>query len=231
LFGGYFAEGWSLSGIATYGSLESDVSRRVVYDSINAGCSPSCGAVRTMTGSPDGSYVALGLSVGYEINLGSWDLTPSVSGNYRDVDIDGYSENDLAGGGLALRYDDQSIKSTRSIVAVALSRPISRSFGVLMPAVRAEWHHEFENDPRAIRAKYVLEDSLVAGASSPKNFTCAISCFTMLTDQVDADFGVASIGLSAVFPRRLQAYIVYEALLGTSNLSGNSLAAGLRGQF
>lgn len=230
LFGGYFANGWTLSGIATYGSLESDVSRRVVYESDNAGCT-SCGTVRSMTGSPDGSYVALGLSIGYEFDLGGWDLTPSVSGNYRDVDIDGYSENDLAGGGLALRYDDQSIKSTRSIVAVALSRPISRSFGVLVPMVRAEWHHEFEDDPRAIRAKYVLEDSLAVGASSPKNFTCAISCFTMLSDQIDADFGVASIGLSAVFPRRLQAYVVYEALLGSSNLNGNSLAAGLRGQF
>lgn len=231
VFGGYFAEGWTLSGIATYGSLESDVSRRVVYESANAGCNPSCGAVRTMTGSPDGSYVALGLSVGYEFNLGGWDLTPSVSGSYRDVDIDGYSETDQAGGGLALRYDDQSIKSTRSIVGVALSRPISRTFGVLVPSLRAEWHHEFEDDPRSVRAKYVLEDSLVTGASSPNSFTCAISCFTMLTDQVDADFGVASIGLSAVFPRRLQAYVFYEALLGTSNVSGNSIAAGLRGQF
>lgn len=231
LFGGYFAEGWTLSGIATYGSLESDVSRRVVYESENAGCT-SCGTVRTMTGSPDGSYIALGLTVGYEFNLGGgWDLTPSVSGSYRDVDIDGYSENDLAGGGLALRYDDQSIKSTRSIVGVALSRPISRTFGVLVPSVRAEWHHEFEDDPRAVRAKYLLEDSLAAGASSPKSFNCAISCFTMLTDQVDADFGVASIGLSAVFPHRLQAYLFYEALVGTSNLNGNSIAAGIRGQF
>lgn len=231
LFAGYFAEGWTLSGIATYGSLESDVSRRVVYDSANAGCNPSCGAVRTMTGSPDGSYVALGLTVGYEWTVGGWGITPSVSGNYRDVDIDGYSENDLAGGGLALRYDDQSIKSTRSIVGLDFSRPINRSFGVLVPSVRAEWHHEFEDDPRAVRAKYVLEDSLAVGASSPNNFTCAISCFSMLTDQVDADFGVASIGLSAVFPRRLQVYVYYEALLGMSNLSANSIAAGLRGQF
>jgi uncharacterized protein YhjY with autotransporter beta-barrel domain len=230
LFAGYFAEGLTLSGIATYGSLESDVSRRVVYDSDNAACA-GCGATRTMTGSPDGSYVALGLTVGYEWNLGGWDITPSVSGNYRDVDMDGYSETDPTGGGLALRYDDQSIKSTRSIVGLNVSRPISRSFGVLVPSLRTEWHHEFEDDARAVRAKYVLEDSLAAGASAPKSFNCAISCFTMLTDSVDADFGVASIGLSAVFPRRLQVYVFYEALLGTSNVSGNSIAAGLRGQF
>lgn len=230
LFAGYFAEGWTLSGIATYGSLESDVSRRVDYDNANAACT-NCGAVRTMTGSPDGSYVALGLTVGYELSLGGWDLTPSVSASYRDVDIDGYTEADLAGGGLALRYDDQTIESTRSIVGVALSRPISRSFGVLLPSFRAEWHHEFEDDPRAVRAKYALEDQLLTGASSPGNFECAISCFTMLTNQADSDYAVASVGLSATFPRRVQFYVFYEALLGAANLNGNSIAAGLRGQF
>jgi len=230
LFAGYFAEGLTLSGIATYGSLESDVSRRVVYNSSSATCT-GCGAVRTMTGSPDGSYVAVGLTAGYDLSLGGWDLTPSVSANYREVDIDGYSETDLAGGGLALRYDDQTIESTRSIVGVALSRPISRTFGVLVPSFRAEWHHEFEDDPRSVRAKYVLEDTLLAGASSAQNFNCAISCFTMLTNQADSDFAVASVGLSATFPRRVQVYVFYEALLGAADLNGNSIAAGLRGQF
>lgn len=231
LFAGYFGAGWTLSGIATYGSLESDVTRRVVYDTDNAACSLSCGALRNMTGSPDGSYVALGFSIGYDFNFGGWDLTPSVSGSYRDVDIDGYDEADQVGGGLALRYDDQQIESTRSIVGLALSRPISRSFGVLVPSLRAEWHHEFEDDVRAVRAKYVLEDSLLTGASGAQDFGCAISCFTMLTDQADADYAVASLGLSATFPRRVQVYLVYEALLGVANVNGNSIAAGLRGQF
>lgn len=230
LFAGYFGEGWTLSGIATYGSLESDVTRRVVYDSDNAAC-VGCGTLRTMTGSPDGSYVALGLTVGYELSLGGWDVTPSVSASYREVDIDGYAETDRLGGGLALRYDDQTIESTRSIVGVAFSRPVSRSFGVLVPSLRAEWHHEFEDDVRAVRAKYVLEDSLLAGGSSSQNFACAISCFTMLTDRADADYAVASAGVSATFPRRVQVYMFYEALLGAANVDGNSLAAGVRGQF
>ena len=147
------------------------------------------------------------------------------------MDIDGYEEADQVGGGLALRYDDQQIESTRSIVGLTLSRPISRSFGVLVPSLRAEWHHEFEDDARAVRAKYVLEDSLLTGASSSQDFGCAISCFTMLTDQSDADYAIASVGVSATFPRRVQLYVFYEALLGTANVNGNSIAAGLRGQF
>lgn len=229
LFGGLFHEGWTLNGIATYGSLSSDVTRRVVYDSANAACS-SCGAFRSITGSPDGSYVALGITAGFELNAGGWEISPSISASYRDVDIDGYDESDPVGG-LALRYEDQNIESTRSIVGVAIARPISRSFGVLVPSLRAEWHHEFEDDARAVRAKYVLEDSLAAGASAAKDFGCQISCFTMLADPADADYAVAGVGLSAVFAQRTQVYLYYEALLGAAYVSGNSIALGLRGQF
>jgi outer membrane lipase/esterase len=230
LFGGYFGAGWTLNGIATYGSLKSDVTRRVEYASDNAACALGCGASRTLTGDPDGSYVALGVTLGYEFTVGGWDIAPSLSGSFRDVDIDGYDETDTFGGGLALRYEEQSIESTRSIVSLGFARPISRSFGVLMPTLRLEWHHEFEDDPRAVRAKYVLED-ITTGGSSPKDFACTISCFTMLTDEVDADFGVASLGLSTTFAQRMQFYVIYEALLGAANVSGNSIALGLRGQF
>ena len=231
LFGGYFGAGWTLNGIATYGSLQSDITRRVIYANNNAACALGCGANRTLTGDPDGSYVALGLTVGYEFTAGGWDIAPSVSASYRDVDIDGYDETDTSSGGLALRYEDQSIKSTRSIVSLGFARPVSRSFGVLMPTLRLEWHHEFEDDPRNVRAKYVLEDTLTTGASSPNDFACAISCFTMLSDQPDADFGVASVGLSATFAQRMQFYIIYEALVSAANLTSNSIALGLRGQF
>jgi len=231
VFGGYFGAGWTLNGIATYGSLQSEVTRRVVYASNNAACPFGCGANRTMTGDPDGSYVALGLTVGYEFTAGGWDIVPSLSASYRDVDIDGYDETDTSNGGLALRYEEQTIESTRSILSLGFARPISRSFGVLMPTLRLEWHHEFEDDPRAVRAKYVLEDSLATAGSSAQDFACTVSCFTMLTDPVDADFGVASLGLSATFAQRMQFYVMYEALLGTENLSSNSIALGLRGQF
>ena len=147
------------------------------------------------------------------------------------VDIDGYDETDSApNGGLALRYDEQSIKSTRSIVGLALARPISTTFGVVTPNLRAEWHHEFEDEPRALRAKYVAESQLANG-SAAQDFNCTISCFTFLTDEVEADYGIAGVGLTAVFSQRVQLYLYYEALLGVSDLTSNSLAAGIRGQF
>jgi len=230
LFGAYFGERLSINGIASYGSLESDISRRAQYVSANAACTLGCGASREFTGSPDGSYVALGLTLSHDFSAAGWDITPSLTGSYRNVDIDSYSERDTsANGGLALAYDDQKIKSTRSIVGLAISRPISKSFGVLTPNFRVEWHHEFEDDARTLRAKYVVENEVIT--TDTNNFACTISCFAFSTNPADADFGVAGVGLSATFAQRMQAYVYYEALLGAADLTSNSIAVGLRGSF
>jgi uncharacterized protein YhjY with autotransporter beta-barrel domain len=237
IFGAWFGGGgWSLNGIGTYGELESDITRRVLYtpDPSNV-CNPACGASRSLTGSPDGSYVALGATLAYDFLAGGWQISPSLSASYRDVDIDGFDEADsVVNGGLALRYPEQSIESKRSILALALAHPISTTWGVLTPNLRAEWHHEFEDEPRTLRAKYAVEDQLeVVDGSDPQDFstTCTISCFSFLTEQVEADYGIAGVGLTAVFAQRVQLYLYYEALLGVSDLESNSLALGIRGQF
>jgi len=228
VFGAYNGEGLSLSGIGTYGSLSSDVTRRAVYSSFNSACSPACPSTsRSFTGSPDGSYVALGLTLSKDFTIGGWDLTPSLSGSYRDVDLDGYTEKEsVANGGLALAYNDQTIKSTKSILGIAVSKPFSKSFGVLTPNFRAEWHHEFEDDARTLGAKYALENT-----TSLSNTAGCISCFAITTDQPESDFGVIGLGVSALFAQRMQGYLYYETLLGAQDLTSNSIAVGIRGSF
>lgn len=230
VFGAYNGEALSLSGIGTYGSLSSDVTRRAVYSSLNANCQPvACPSTsRSFTGSPDGSYIALGLTLSKDFTVGGWDLTPSLSGAYRDVDLDGYTEKEsVANGGLALAYNDQTVKSTKSILGIAVSKPFSKSFGVLTPNFRAEWHHEFEDDARTISAKYALENSTVINPAA----TGCISCFAFSTDQPESDFGVVGVGLSATFAQRMQGYLYYETLLGAQDLTSNSIAVGIRGSF
>jgi hypothetical protein len=98
--------------------------------------------------------------------------------------------------------------------------------------LRAEWHHEFEDDPLTLSAKYVVEDGLPNG-SAPDNFTtpACISCFRFSTDEIDTDFALVGIGVSAVFAGRLQMYAAYDALLGLDNLTSNTFSLGVRGQF
>jgi len=232
LFGAWNVGNFYMDGIVSFGSLDSDISRNVVYASNNPMCAPACPSQnRALTGETDGDFLSGGVTAGYDAMWGNWDVSTTLSLSYRDVDIDGYDETDSApNGGLALRYASQNIESLRSILGFAFTRNISRSFGVLSPLLRVEWHHEFEDDPLVLAAKYVAEDDLPNG-SEPDNFTTCISCFRLSSDEIDSDFALVGVGVSMVFARRLQLYGAYDALLGLDNLTSNTISLGIRGQF
>ena len=234
LFGAWFGEKFFVDGLVTVGSLDSDSSRALVYGSAD-NCLPPVECPpqdRLLTGETDGDYLSAGASFGYEAVRGNWDITTTLSVAYRDIEIDGFDETDTSpDGGLALRYSSQDIKSLRSILGIAFTGNFSRSFGILSPHFRAEWHHEFEDELVWINAKYVIEDDL--GTVSPDDFTspACLSCVRWSSDEVDTDFGLVGVGLSAVFARRVQMYFMYDALVGVDNLTSNTFSVGLRGQF
>ncbi len=233
IFGAWFGDGFYIDGLVTIGSLDNDMSRALVYGSTDTCAAPNeCPPQdRLLTGETDGDFVSAGASFGYEVVRGNWDITTTLSVAYRDIDIDGFDEIDTTGGGMGLRYADQTIESLRSILGVAFTGNFSRDFGVLSPHFRVEWHHEFEDDPILLDAKYIIEDNL--GTVPPGDFTgtACLSCARWSSDEIDTDFALVGIGLSAVFSRRVQLYAMYDALIGVDNLTSSSLSVGLRGQF
>ena len=233
IFGAWFGEGFYLDGLVTIGSLDNDMSRNLVYSSTDTCVPPNeCPAQnRTLTGETDGEYLAAGATLGFEAVRGNWDITTSLSVAYRDIEIDGFDETDTSGGGMGLRYSDQTIESLRSILGIAFTGNFSRSFGVLSPQFRVEWHHEFEDEPIWLSAKYLSEDNL--GTVPPGDFTgtACLSCAMWNSGEIDTDFALVGVGLSAVFSRRVQIFGMYDALLGLDNLESNTFSLGLRGQF
>lgn len=239
LFGAFNFGNVFLNGLVSFGSLESDTSRSAVYASDNT-CPPATpcpGENDTLVGETDGEFLAGGATLGYDVTRGNWDISTTISLAYRDIDIDGYTETDPAGGGLSLSYADQNIESFRAILGLAFTGTFSRDFGVLRPHFRAEWHREFEDDPVPLLAKYAAEETLtgVPGAAGPGVFSLdaaqCISCFQINSDDIDSDFFLVGVGLSAVFAQRVQIYGMYEALLDIDDISSNSFSVGLRGQF
>jgi hypothetical protein len=232
IFGAWFGEGFYIDALVTIGSLDNDLSRMLVYDSTNmcaiAACPPQ---ERLLTGETDGDFVSGGASFGYEAVRGNWDITTTLSVAYRDIDIDGFDEIDTTGGGMGLRYSDQTIESLRSILGVAFTGNFSRDFGVLSPHFRVEWHHEFEDDPVLLDAKYLSEDFLMTVPPGDFTGSACLSCARFSSDEIDTDFGLIGVGLSAVFSRRVQMYFMYDALVGHDNLSSHTFSVGLRGQF
>lgn len=238
LFGAMYRGAWYFDGIVSFGGLDTDTTRIAFYPSNNPGCLPACpGENDTLLGQTDGDYVATGATIGYDVTRGNWEITPSLSIAYRDVSIDGYSETDPMGGGLILSYAEQEMTSLKSVLGFSFTGNFSKSFGILSPQFRLEWHHEFEDDPARLVAKYAVEDQLadagVTGAAGAGVFTLSqcISCFVVNGDEIDPDFGLIGFGVAAVFTRRIQVYGSYDALIGLDNLSSNAFSVGIRGQF
>jgi uncharacterized protein YhjY with autotransporter beta-barrel domain len=232
VYGAWFGDKFFVNGIASYGSPKTDENRHLVYAPVGS-CvigGMACGADRTLSGSPGGSYYAAGATIGHDSNVNSWDFQSTLSLAYRRVKIDSFQETDSSpDGGMALAFDEQTNESLRSIVGFDISRSISRTFGVVSPNLRLEWDHEFKSNPRMLSAKFVEDSAL--GLSTPNNFVGCTSCFQFPTDSSSSDFGVAGLGVTVLFQNRVQAYAYYETLIGAQKLTSNAITLGIRGQF
>jgi len=223
LFGAWFSDNWTLNGIASYGTLKTDVTRVASYPSL--GTCTNCGVQnRIFSGSPNGSDLAVGATAGYDLTAGSWNLSPTLSLNYRRVKVDAYDESEFdppgTTGGLAMHFDSQTIDSLRSVLGISASRPFSESFGVISPNFSLQWQHEYKDQSRTINTAYLV-DITETGAGK----------IAVQTAGAAKDFGIVGVGLTALFSHRLQAYVTYERLVGVSYLTSNSISVGVRGQL
>jgi uncharacterized protein YhjY with autotransporter beta-barrel domain len=241
VYGAWFGPAWYFNGIINYGRLKSDLSREVKYTATyDAGFDPQsipgatdvCTATtctvtvdRLLTANPGGSALAVGATAGYQYAAFGWDLSPSLSINYRKSKFDSFSETDpnLATDGLGLSFNERTIESLRSILGVQVSKPISVSFGVVSPVVRVEWNHEFKTGTRSISAHYAFDPSCASGP-------CA-SNFALPTDTPASNYGVAGAGVIVTLAGRVQVFVFDEAQFGYSNYHSNSVTLGVRGQF
>ena len=230
LFALWYLGNFSVNGIVTYGHLNSDVTRIVDYTGVTATCT-NCGpgSAVALRGDPDGHFAAGAVTAQYDLSVAGIDISPSVSANYRRATIESYTENDPSASGLALQYGEQNIESLRSIVGLNFAHVFSTSFGVLTPNLKAEWHHEFRDQPYSVIMRYATEVAGVSGsaaAAAAGNFG-----FSSPTDKPESNFGIVGVGLTSLFANRLQSYIYYERLVGVPYLTDNAISVGVRAQF
>jgi outer membrane autotransporter protein len=146
-----------------------------------------------------------------------FDLNPFAQVSYTRLEIDSYSER--GAGGLNLNIDNQDVESLESILGARLAYVWSQPFGVLMPQFRAEWHHEFKENSRAIKTSFVNDINNTQNILNVRN------------DKPDRDFAIIGIGLSGVFQGGLQIFAAFETLLAQEDTSSHKFTAGLRLPF
>lgn len=165
-------------------------------------------------GSADGKQAFASIGVGYDYADGPLSIGPYVRGRYTHSEVDAYSETDLNNTGLAMNVGKQKATSLAGILGVRSSYAIGASWGVVVPQIRLEYEHEFEDDPRTTLTSFVLD---------PNNLQ-----FPIVNDAPDRNYFNAGIGLLFVLPNGVMPYIDYEALLGYSNFDRHRVTAGIR---
>lgn len=208
----YYMKDFYVDFIASGGSNDYETTRNVVLDVNNDGNVDFGG---TAKGDTDGTQFNVGLGVGYEYKVAGAILGPYAQVNYFNADIDGFTET--GADPLNLEIGDQNIESLISVVGGQASYTIRTELVDLVPQVRAEWWHEFENNSRSIQASF---------AADPDDVTKIIP-----TNDPDRDYFNVGVGLVGVFSEDATAFLEYQTVLGLEDVTNHIVRAQLRVNF
>ncbi len=214
LFGTYFsADKFYVDAALNYGDNSYDSVRRIVYT--DAG-----GTVdRTANGDSDGMEASASLSGGYDFTSGAWTFGPHAGTDYHDVDVDEVVET--GADGLNTIVDDQNARSFTLNAGGHLSYVFTPSWGVLIPHLRLDLVHEFE-DSRELVGIQLAADPFAADPTDP---TPSIN---LQTDRPDADYVVWSTGVSAQFINGISGFVNYRSMAGYDDLTFSEVTLGMR---
>lgn len=218
LYGTFYpTDNFYIEGIATYGWMNYDLKRKIHYTIAPNDLAPNGDTVNSTAKShPNGQQYAFSLGGGYNYPWGALTVNPYGNLNYINLYVEPYKES--GGDGWATHVSSQKTNSLTTTLGTQLSYAVSMPWGVAMPQLWGEWHHEFENDQQSYAVRYLGD--LTSGQS-----------FGVFTAKPDRDYFTLGAGVSGVFAHGVSAFFSYNALLGYKDISGNQFMVGGRMEF
>jgi outer membrane autotransporter protein len=209
----HFLEHLYLQGILSYGIADYDQERNVHYTLGSATLKD------TYEADFDGTQLSWSLGLGYDFTFDAWTIGISNRIDYTKAEVDSYQEEfkEGDGGGLNMVIEDNDQTSVLNVLGVEASYTHSASFGVLVPKLRLDWEHEFEDDSRNIEARFAYDPG--------KN------TFEFEDDSPDRNFFRMTPSVSIVLKHGLSAFLSYETVLGKDDHDEQSFYAGIRKEF
>ncbi len=168
----------------------------------------------TANASPDGGQYSFSWGGGYDFHHHALTISPYARGEYINLDIDAYSES---GSAFAARFGKQTIESLTSTLGIQSAYAFSFPWGVLIPQLRGEWHHQFMDGQRQVKAGFVNDTSNQS--------------FILTSDSPTRDYYTFGAEVSSVLPGGISAFLAYESLLSYSSINSNKLMLGARLEF
>ena len=219
VYGTYYIDNFYFDAIGTYAKKDYSINRKLKY-TVNGTT-----VNQKFKADPGSDEFSFSVGGGYDFNYKKFTFGPYVRADYLDIEIDQYTEalsnnNTNPGFGLPLKVEQQNIESLTSSLGGKVSYVFRTGPSVLTPYLSAEWVHEFDNDSRNIKASFI---NAPAGTNG--------NTIIIPTDDPDRDFANFGLGLSAVFPHGIMAFVDWQTILGLSDVTLNQITSGLRFEF
>jgi uncharacterized protein with beta-barrel porin domain len=135
---------------------------------------------------------------------------------YLGMNIAEYREH--SGNGFDIITGEQINHSFLSNLGTQVSYALSTPWGVITPAVRVEWEHQYLNDNRLIQMR------LAEAAPGQGNFV-------IQTGEPDRDYFNLGGSVGATLANGGSGFVRYETRLGQANIADHIVEAGLRMTF
>lgn len=210
-YGTYYAtDNLYFDGIASIGGVNYESTRHIQYsvptETVNA----------LAKGTPGGNQYSISFGSGYNYAMQQWTFNPYAKVNYLKLDVDGFSETGGAGWGMA--FNDQTVESVTTTLGTQVSYAMSTSWGVLMPNIRGEWHHQYKDGSRNIAVRFLGDTT--SGLS-----------FNTATSSPDRNYFTVGTGVSGTFAHGISGFFNYDALLGYRSVESHLFTVGARMEF
>ncbi|SMF95408.1 autotransporter-associated beta strand repeat-containing protein [Methylomagnum ishizawai] len=189
---------------ATYGGQDYGFTRQYSYP----------GFVGQARGNPGSGQFGFTLNLGKDFAYQAWSFSPYTRFEYANLHIDAYRES--GGEGYAMNVGGQTAQSFVSDLGFQASHQFSTPFGIVAPALRVEWEHQFLNDNRGVQMSFVDSSQ---------------GAFVLQTGEPDRDYVNLGGSVVATLPNGGSGFLRYESRLGQSDVTQHIVQLGFRMSF
>jgi outer membrane autotransporter protein len=137
-----------------------------------------------------------------------------LGATYARADLDGYTERDVNNTGLAMTFSGTDRESMQGHAGLRMAYTFSTGNGVVVPQLRVEYQHEFEDRGDAVTTNFVLDPDA--------------SGFELGGALRDDSAIEAGLGITAMFANGWQTFLNVDVLTGSEDLDRSRVTLGVR---
>ena len=146
---------------------------------------------------------------------GGLGVTLTTFVDYVEFEVDSFTETGQSPATL-LRYDAATTESLVTSLGIEVSKPVSASWGVIVPKASLEWSHQFEDDTPQARAVSLADPSIVSFSQGAAP---------------DQDWARAELGAIFVGERDWSGFFTVDWDIGRDDVDRTTFTLGLRKEF